>query len=91
MTTYLFGFGIGTLVLPQDISTYIAAVDAMSIPSPILFAGRFLMVLPFTYHAINGIRHLIWDMGKLLYIKQVLLSGYVVMGISVFLAMGLAS
>lgn len=91
MTAYLMGFGIGTLALPQDISTYIAAVDAMNIPSPVLFAGRFLIVLPFTYHAMNGIRHLIWDMGKLLYIKQVISSGYVILGLAAVLAAGLAS
>ncbi|XP_044761303.1 succinate dehydrogenase cytochrome b560 subunit, mitochondrial-like [Coccinella septempunctata] len=91
MSTYLIGFGIGTIALPQDISTYIAALDAMNIPSPILFAGRFLVVLPFTYHAINGIRHLIWDMGRLLYIKQVISSGYVVLGIALLLAGALAS
>ncbi|KAL3280328.1 hypothetical protein HHI36_017817 [Cryptolaemus montrouzieri] len=91
MAAYLVSFGIGTLVLPQDISTYIAAVDAMNIPSPILYAARVLMVWPFTYHGVNGIRHLIWDMGKLLNIKQVVFSGYLILGLSIVLALGLAS
>ncbi|KAK9879361.1 hypothetical protein WA026_004210 [Henosepilachna vigintioctopunctata] len=90
MVTYLVGFGIGTIVLPQDISTYIAAIDAMNLPSPVLYTARVLMVLPFMYHAINGIRHLVWDMGKLLYIKQVLVSGYIVFGVALLAGLALA-
>lgn len=38
---------------------------------------------PFTFHAFNGVRHLIWDFGKELTIKGVYRTGYAVVGLSI--------
>ncbi|GAW10417.1 succinate dehydrogenase cytochrome b560 subunit [Lentinula edodes] len=32
----------------------------------LLYAGKFILALPFTFHSWNGIRHLLWDSGKFL-------------------------
>ncbi|KAL7421644.1 cytochrome b subunit of succinate dehydrogenase, Sdh3p [Cryptotrichosporon argae] len=42
-------------------------------------SAKVLFAVPFTYHAFNGIRHLMWDMGKGLTIKGVYSTGYAVM------------
>jgi succinate dehydrogenase / fumarate reductase, cytochrome b subunit len=36
----------------------------------------------FFYHFCNGIRHLIWDTGRMLTIEKVYLSGYIALGVS---------
>jgi succinate dehydrogenase / fumarate reductase cytochrome b subunit len=37
----------------------------------------------FFYHFCNGIRHLIWDTGRMLTLEKVYLSGYITIGVSV--------
>jgi succinate dehydrogenase (ubiquinone) cytochrome b560 subunit len=43
---------------------------------------KFGLSLPFTYHAFNGVRHLVWDMGKELSNRQVARTGFAVVGLS---------
>lgn len=52
-------------------------------------ATKFLLAFPFTYHALNGVRHLVWDTGASLTNKQVIVTGWTVVGLSVATALGL--
>jgi|SRR5690606_12590946 len=45
----------------------------------------YLWLLTFFYHFCNGIRHLLWDVGKGFSIEQVYRSGYVVLAASLLL------
>lgn len=58
------------------------------------FAAKFLvklgLALPFTYHSINGVRHLIWDTGRMLTNKKVIQSGWTMVGLSTVSALVLA-
>ncbi|WOO80616.1 Succinate dehydrogenase cytochrome B subunit, mitochondrial [Vanrija pseudolonga] len=62
---------------------------------PTLVKGslKALVAFPLTFHSFNGIRHLLWDVGKGLSIKGVYTSGYAVIAASVlstlYLAFGL--
>lgn len=51
----------GTLFIPGGIPCVIEAVEALRLPAPVLFAGKTLIALPATYHALNGMRHLVRD------------------------------
>lgn len=53
-------------------------------------AAKLLVAFPFTFHSFNGIRHLVWDMGKEFKNKQVIRDGWAVVGVSVVSALGLA-
>ena len=44
---------------------------------------KFGVALPFTFHAFNGVRHLVWDMGRELSNKQVQVTGWTVVGLTV--------
>ena len=44
---------------------------------------KFGVSLPFTYHSWNGIRHLVWDSGRQFGNKQVQVTGYIVLGLTV--------
>ncbi|PGH27233.1 succinate dehydrogenase, cytochrome b556 subunit [Polytolypa hystricis UAMH7299] len=53
-------------------------------------ATKFTLALPFTFHAFNGVRHLIWDMGKQFTNQQIIRTGFTVVGLSVASALYLA-
>jgi succinate dehydrogenase (ubiquinone) cytochrome b560 subunit len=53
-------------------------------------ATKYFVSLPFTYHCWNGVRHLVWDMGKELLNKQVVRTGWAVVGLSVASSIALA-
>lgn len=71
-------------------STTIAAAFS-ELPAAAKFGIKFAVALPFSYHSWNGIRHLLWDTGRALDIKDVYRTGYVVLGLTtvstIYLAM----
>lgn len=48
------------------------------------------LAMPFTYHCINGVRHLVWDTGRFLTNKQVIQTGWAMVGLSTVSALALA-
>ncbi|KAL9538420.1 hypothetical protein MBANPS3_010942 [Mucor bainieri] len=69
-----FGYSVDANTV---VSSFGAAPDALKI------SAKAILALPFTFHASNGIRHLIWDAGKCLDIKGVYNTGYVVLASTV--------
>jgi succinate dehydrogenase (ubiquinone) cytochrome b560 subunit len=61
-----------------------------SLPLVSKFAIKLGVALPFTFHCFNGVRHLVWDMGKQLSNKQVIRTGWTVVGLSATSALALA-
>ena len=53
-----------------------------SLPVAAKVALKFGVALPFTFHAWNGIRHLVWDMGFEYGNKQVQRTGWTVVGLT---------
>ncbi|KKZ68901.1 succinate dehydrogenase (ubiquinone) cytochrome b560 subunit [[Emmonsia] crescens] len=51
---------------------------------------KFTAALPFTFHSFNGCRHLIWDLGKQFSNKQVIATGWTVVGLTLTSALALA-
>lgn len=51
----------------------------------------FVLVFPPMYHMWNGIRHLMWDLGKGLAILQVQQSGMAVLVLTMLSSVGLAA
>ncbi|KAL4982603.1 hypothetical protein BDW68DRAFT_55179 [Aspergillus falconensis] len=54
------------------------------------FAVKFGVALPFAFHSFNGVRHLVWDTGRMFTNKQVARSGWTVVGTSGVVALLLA-
>ncbi|KAL4815436.1 hypothetical protein BDW67DRAFT_176260 [Aspergillus spinulosporus] len=54
------------------------------------FAAKFGLTFPFVFHSFNGVRHLVWDTGRMLTSQQVAWSGWAVVGSSVVAALLLA-
>ncbi|KAL3309405.1 hypothetical protein Ciccas_012051 [Cichlidogyrus casuarinus] len=54
-------FGLSCFITTGDFEGWVEWVRNLGIPSPIFFACKFLIVLPFAFHILNGIRHMTWD------------------------------
>ena len=64
---------------------------AEALPRVVLLGGKFIIAWPFCYHAINGCRHLFWDVGYGLgSMRSVYASGYTVFLLSLLAALGVA-
>ena len=57
VTSYLII--LGTLLIPGGIPHVIETVEQLCLPPTVLFGAKLLVALPFTYHYINGFRHLV--------------------------------
>ena len=57
-------------------------------PFVVKVGAKFLVALPFTFHSLNGLRHLAWDTGRELSNKAVQRTGWMVVG-GTFLGSGL--
>ncbi|XP_066600798.1 succinate dehydrogenase cytochrome b560 subunit, mitochondrial-like [Prorops nasuta] len=83
--------GTGTLISPDAMPNLISFIDSWSLPSPLIFLGKYIFAFCATFHTFNGIRHLAWDMGKFLTLPQVYQTGYIALGLSVITALILAA
>jgi len=88
----LYVFGFAYLVAPAfgwhlESASMAAAFAAW--PVALKLMAKFLVAFPFTFHSFNGVRHLLWDSGAMLTNKQVIITGWAVVGVSVATALGL--
>ncbi|KAF4526043.1 hypothetical protein B566_EDAN000837 [Ephemera danica] len=84
---YVYAFSIGMMMLPASFPHYCAALANMHLSPALLFTAKFLIAFPFTYHLCNGVRHLMWDLGKGLELKQVYSTGYTMLGAATILSL----
>jgi len=87
-----YAFGAAYLVAPlfgwHLESASIAAAFA-SWPLFLKLGAKAFFAFPFTYHSFNGLRHLTWDTGAAFSNRQVIVTGWTIVGISVVSALGL--
>lgn len=55
---------LGAMVLPASYPYYLGMLQATHLSPAIILAAKFLIAFPFSYHLVNGMRHLIWDCGN---------------------------
>ncbi|OAD55316.1 Succinate dehydrogenase cytochrome b560 subunit, mitochondrial [Eufriesea mexicana] len=91
LSGYAVLLGLGTLFIPGGIPCLIEVITELGLSAPVLFLGKSLLALPATYHTFNGLRHLAWDIGLFLTIKEVYSTGYVVAALSAISAIALAA
>lgn len=83
---YASALGIGALVCPQDISSYVTMLEGLQLSASTLTVAKFILAYPMAYHTVNGVRHLIWDTGKFLKMSEVYSTGYAMLGVSLVVA-----
>ena len=57
-----------------------AAFAGLAIPAKL--AIKTFFAAPFAFHSINGIRHLVWDTGAAFTNRQVIVTGWSVVGLT---------
>ncbi|KAG1146382.1 hypothetical protein G6F37_004735 [Rhizopus arrhizus] len=62
---------------PIDSASIISAAAAAPVAAKVI--AKTTVAAPFVFHSLNGIRHLVWDIGKCLDIKSVYTTGYAVL------------
>ncbi|KAF9525806.1 succinate dehydrogenase cytochrome b560 subunit [Crepidotus variabilis] len=77
-----YGFSIAYLIAPTTFDTAHIVEVVAGLPEGVKYAGKALLAAPFAFHSFNGVRHLSWDLLKLLSLKGVYRSGYTVLGAS---------
>ncbi|KAF7773128.1 hypothetical protein Agabi119p4_5295 [Agaricus bisporus var. burnettii] len=82
LSTLLYGFALAYLVAPTTFdSTHIIEL-VHQLPESFKYVVKLGLAAPFSFHAINGLRHLAWDTGKFLSVKGAYMTGYAVLGAS---------
>uniref|UniRef100_F7ICW3 Succinate dehydrogenase cytochrome b560 subunit, mitochondrial n=2 Tax=Platyrrhini TaxID=9479 RepID=F7ICW3_CALJA len=84
-------FGMSALLLPGNFESYLELVKSLYLGPALIHTAKFALVFPLMYHTWNGIRHLMWDLGKGLKIPQLYQSGVVVLVLTVLSSLGLAA
>ncbi|KAF3396107.1 Succinate dehydrogenase cytochrome B subunit [Penicillium rolfsii] len=89
----LYGFATLYLLAPAtgihfDSSTI--ATSFGSLPLAVKIAVKFGLSIPFTYHGFNGIKHLVWDTGRLLGKEYSGRASWIVLGCSLSTSFALA-
>ena len=77
-------------VLGWHVGSMTLAASFGALPVLAKVAVKFGLALPFAFHSLNGIRHLVWDFGLQMKNKQVAFTGWLVIGLSVVGSMVLA-
>ncbi|CAH1970874.1 unnamed protein product [Acanthoscelides obtectus] len=89
LSAYVIALGIGAIVLPESIPDYIEKLECLEIGTVGISIVKFMLAFPLSYHFWNGIRHLIWDTGRFLTIKDVYITGYIMLALAVATAIAL--
>ncbi|XP_011499640.1 PREDICTED: succinate dehydrogenase cytochrome b560 subunit, mitochondrial-like [Ceratosolen solmsi marchali] len=91
LSLYGIFLGFGTLFIPGGIPCVIQVITNWNLPAALLYLGKALFAIPLTYHYSNGLRHLMWDLGKGLNMKEVYSSGWIVVAATLISALSLAA
>lgn len=86
-------YGALYLVAPYvgwHVETAVLAASFAKWPAFLQIATKTIVAWPFTYHCLNGVRHLFWDMASMISNKQVNQTGWAVVGLSTVSAVALA-
>lgn len=89
LTGYAAIFGIAALTCPDGANSVISLIEGLNLGAASLGTLKFALAFPFAFHTVNGVRHLFWDLGKFLTIKEVYTTGYAMLLVSTVLAIAL--
>lgn len=90
-TMYLFAISyLAAPVFGWHLESASIAASFAALPIVAKLGLKMFASLPFVYHSLNGVRHLVWDTGASLTNKQVIVTGWTVVGLTVATSLGLA-
>lgn len=83
---------VGSILLVAWIFSAVYSAEAFASMNRFLggYIGQFVLfgwTFSLIYHSVNGVRHLIWDTGRLLEVKQIHTSGKIVLAVALVLTL----
>ncbi|XP_075420100.1 succinate dehydrogenase cytochrome b560 subunit, mitochondrial isoform X1 [Tenrec ecaudatus] len=84
-------FGLSALLIPGNFECHLEFLKSLCLGPALIYTAKFALASPLMYHTWNGLRHLMWDLGKGLKIPQLYQSGVVVLVLTVLSSLGLAA
>lgn len=72
----------GALFMPCGIDSYVALIQSLNLPDVLVIIIKFFVGLPFSYHYFIGIRFVLFNMVKLLVLKEAYQSAYIALVMS---------
>ena len=83
---------VGSILLVAWISSAVHSAEAFASMNGFLggFIGQFVLfgwTFSLIYHSVSGVRHLIWDTGRLLEVRQIYSSSKIVLTIAIVLTL----
>lgn len=82
----LLGFAGAMVLLPNSYPYYLTLLAGSAAGKAAIALAKFALGWPFFFHTLNGVRHLVWDMGRGFSLKTLYKSGYAVVVLSVLAA-----
>ncbi|KAK6978133.1 cytochrome b subunit of succinate dehydrogenase SDH3, partial [Favolaschia claudopus] len=79
LSVLLYGSSIAYLFFPGTFDGAYLIELASGIPEYVKYTAKTILAAPFAFHALNGIRHLFWDVGKFMTLRGVYQTGYAVL------------
>jgi len=90
MTVGLYAISIGLFAAPDTIPHYVDMLSSMNHGALIWFPAKTIVAWPLTFHALNSVRHLVWDFHGGYKVKDQLFWGWATYGGATILAMMMA-
>ncbi len=83
---------VGSVLLVARIACAVYSAEAFAVFNSFLggFIGQFVLfgwTFSLIYHSVSGVRHLIWDTGRMLEVEQIYSSGKVVLALTIILTL----
>ena len=75
LAVLLYTFGLASAFLDLSVPQIVQFLTT-TFPTPLLWTMKAALAIPFSYHWMNGIRHLCWDLGLGLSLRGVYTGGY---------------
>ncbi|KAF7345348.1 SDHC, cytochrome b subunit of succinate dehydrogenase [Mycena venus] len=75
----LYGFSLAYLFAPGTFDSAHVVEFIAGLPDYVKYGAKAILATPFAFHSLNGVRHLSWDIGKFLTVKEVYQTGYTVL------------
>ncbi|KAL1235914.1 Succinate dehydrogenase cytochrome b560 subunit [Trichinella spiralis] len=86
MGTTVALFSIGLMAAPFDFTTLIEYIRNLHLPVVFVYAVKYAIAWPLTFHTLNGVRFLAFDLAKGTDIPTVYKTGWTVVGLSLVIA-----
>ncbi|KAF7357040.1 SDHC, cytochrome b subunit of succinate dehydrogenase [Mycena venus] len=79
LSVLLYGFSLAYLFAPGTFDSAHVVEFIAGLPDYVKYGAKAILAAPFAFHSLNGVRHLSWDIGKFLTVKEVYQTGYTVL------------